>query len=67
MAVGTIISLGIWFRFYRFKPIIVLGNVLYTAAFGLFIYTRGTLSASTRLNIIASQIFLGIGKCILNP
>jgi len=63
VAVGAVVSLGIWLRFYRFKLIIVLGNVLYTAGFGLFIYARGTLSASTHLNIIASQVFLGIGKC----
>ncbi|KAK3360656.1 hypothetical protein B0T25DRAFT_588950 [Lasiosphaeria hispida] len=54
----------VWFKFRYLKLIIILGNILFLAAFSLLIYTHSVLSTSSHFKIIAGQIFLGIGGAL---
>ncbi|KAK0641406.1 major facilitator superfamily domain-containing protein [Cercophora newfieldiana] len=60
-SVGSLIGVAVYFRPRRLKLIIILGNILFTVGFGVLSYVRGTVSPWSHANIIASQVFLGIG------
>ncbi|KAK4445328.1 MFS general substrate transporter [Podospora aff. communis PSN243] len=58
---GSLIGLAAYFKLRRLKLLIIVGNVLFTVGFGVLAYVRGSVSLSSHINIIVSQVFLGIG------